>query len=80
MDFETSPKDISGKKKGCGMYVFDHLVIAAESLEAGVAWAEERLGVSFEVGGQHLRYGTHNALLGLVDGLYLEVIAVCSCQ
>ena len=58
------------------MYEFDHLVIAAESLDAGVAWAEERLGVSLEVGGQHLRYGTHNALLGLADGLYLEVIAI----
>jgi len=76
MDFETFPNAISNNKKGCGMYEFDHLVIAAESLDAGVAWAEERLGVSFEVGGQHLRYGTHNALLGLADGLYLEVIAI----
>lgn len=54
----------------------DHLAIAAETLEEGVAWAEERLGVTFLPGGQHPRYGTHNRLLGLADGLYLEVIAV----
>jgi hypothetical protein len=53
----------------------DHLAIAAETLEDGVAWAEERLGVSFLAGGKHARFGTHNQLLGLADGLYLEVIA-----
>ena len=54
----------------------DHLAIAAETLEEGVAWAQERLGVSFMAGGKHERFGTHNQLLGLADGLYLEVIAV----
>ena len=54
----------------------DHLAIAAVTLEEGVAWVEERLGVSFQPGGKHTRYGTHNRLLGLADGLYLEVIAV----
>jgi hypothetical protein len=53
----------------------DHLAIAAETLEDGVAWAEVRLGVSFQAGGKHARYATHNRLLGLADGLYLEVIA-----
>lgn len=53
----------------------DHLAIAAETLEEGVAWAEEKLGVTFLEGGKHARFATHNRLLGLADGLYLEVIA-----
>jgi len=55
---------------------FDHIAIAAETLEEGVAWAEDRLGVAMVAGGKHERFGTHNQLLGLADGLYLEVIAV----
>ncbi len=54
----------------------DHLAIAAETLEEGVAWAEERFGLPFLAGGKHARFGTHNRLLGLEDDLYLEVIAV----
>ncbi|MCF2905473.1 VOC family protein [Octadecabacter sp. CECT 8868] len=54
----------------------DHLAIAAETLDEGVAWAEERLGVTFESGGKHERYGTHNKLLGLAGSIYLEVIAI----
>jgi hypothetical protein len=54
----------------------DHLAIAAETLEEGVAWAQESLGVAFLAGGKHARFGTHNQLLGLADDLYLEVISV----
>jgi len=57
------------------MLQLDHLVIKTETLEAGVAWAEARLGVALLPGGQHLHFGTHNALLGLGD-TYLEVIAI----
>lgn len=53
----------------------DHLAIGAETLEDGVAWAEQKLGVTFLKGGKHARFATHNRLLGLAGGLYLEVIA-----
>jgi hypothetical protein len=55
--------------------VLDHLAVACTDLADGVAWIEEQLGVRMQPGGQHVRYGTHNMLLGLGDNLYLEVIA-----
>lgn len=57
------------------MLTLDHIAIGCETLDAGTAWVEEALGVTLLPGGTHDRYGTHNRLLGLADGLYLEVIA-----
>ncbi|WP_333713581.1 VOC family protein [Yoonia sp.] len=58
------------------MLTLDHIAVACSDLAEGTAWVEERLGVSLQTGGKHPRYGTHNTLLGLADGLYLEVIAI----
>ena len=52
----------------------DHLVVAAPTLERGVAWVEERLGVPMAGGGAHPGIATHNRLLRLGD-CYLEAIA-----
>lgn len=57
------------------MLILDHLALAAETLEAGVAHVEAALGVTLAGGGQHPLMGTHNRLLGLGD-LYFEVIAI----
>lgn len=54
----------------------DHLVVAAASLEAGAAYIQARLGREVEPGGRHARMGTHNRLLSLGPGCYLEVIAI----
>jgi hypothetical protein len=54
----------------------DHLVIIATSLDEGEAWVRKRLGTGLTPGGQHAQMGTHNRLLNLGDGTYLEVIAV----
>jgi hypothetical protein len=58
----------------------DHLVIAADTLEAGVAWCEANFGVTLAPGGKHPLFGTHNRLLRVHGAsnarLYLEVIAV----
>lgn len=57
----------------------DHLVVAAATLEAGEAHVIEQLGLKDVVpqrGGKHARMGTHNSLLGLWGGVYLEIIAI----
>ncbi|MEM7733305.1 MAG: VOC family protein [Pseudomonadota bacterium] len=58
------------------MLELDHLAVACETLDEGREAVEAALGVVLQPGGQHPRYGTHNLLLGLEDGLYLEVIAI----
>ena len=55
---------------------FDHLVVAARALDEGVAWVESRLGVAMGAGGRHDAMGTHNRLLSLGPGRFLEVIAI----
>ena len=54
----------------------DHLIVGAASLRAGIEWAENRLGVRAQAGGQHVTMGTHNALFGLGPRLFLEIIAI----
>ncbi|MCC5982852.1 MAG: VOC family protein [Rhodobacteraceae bacterium] len=54
----------------------DHLAIAAETLDAGVAAVEAALGMALHPGGRHARMGTHNRLLSLGPAEYLEVIAI----
>lgn len=59
---------------------FDHLVVAAATLEQGVQWCEATLGVTPRAGGEHPLMGTHNRLLRLSTDLYprafLEIIAI----
>ena len=58
------------------MRVLDHLVIAAKTLDEGAAWVERQLGVAPVAGGKHPTMGTHNRLLFIGPGRFLEVIAV----
>ena len=58
------------------MLVLDHIAVAAESLAEGAAHVEAALGVELSDIGIHDRMGTHNRLLSLGPGLYLEVIAI----
>lgn len=56
--------------------LLDHLAVAGETLEEASAHIEQALGVALQPGGKHEKFGTHNRLLGLRDGLYLEAIAI----
>jgi catechol 2,3-dioxygenase-like lactoylglutathione lyase family enzyme len=52
----------------------DHIVIVVAELDAGVR-DYEALGFTVVRGGVHEGAPTHNALIGLADGTYLELIA-----
>lgn len=58
------------------MLQLDHLAVAGSTLPAAQSHVEAALGVPLAEGGQHAHFATHNALLGLEDALYLEVISV----
>src|SRR3712207_358116 len=57
------------------MAEIDHIVLGARTLEEGAAFVEQHLGVKPRPGGRHEGFGTHNMLLGLGRGTYLEIIA-----
>ena len=58
----------------------DHLVVMASTLEAGVQWCEETLGITPGPGGEHEKYGTHNRLFKIASPTfplaYFEIIAI----
>jgi hypothetical protein len=56
--------------------LLDHLAVSGETLEEAQSHVEEALGVAMQGGGEHAVFHTHNKLMGLADGLYLEAIAV----
>ncbi|HLC28027.1 MAG TPA: VOC family protein [Dehalococcoidia bacterium] len=55
--------------------MLDHLVYAALDLSGAIEDLERRLAVRPALGGQHAGGLTHNALLSLGEGSYLEIIA-----
>jgi len=54
----------------------DHIVVGARTLEQGVAYIENLLGVVTPAGGKHTNFGTHNCVMQLGSGCYFEIIAV----
>ncbi|WP_246475205.1 VOC family protein [Diaphorobacter ruginosibacter] len=58
----------------------DHLVVMADTLEAGVSWCERTLGITPAAGGAHPLMGTHNRLINVSGAAfaraYLEIIAI----
>jgi hypothetical protein len=55
---------------------FDHLIVAAATLEQGEEFIESRLGARPQRGGKHVAMGTHNSVLKMGPRTYLEVIAI----
>ncbi|CAG4895774.1 hypothetical protein R69919_02065 [Paraburkholderia gardini] len=54
----------------------DHLVVTARTLDEGTQYVADTLGIAPAGGGTHPLMRTHNRLLNLWGGIYLEVIAI----
>lgn len=58
----------------------DHLVVMATTLQEGVQWCEDTLGITPSTGGEHEKYGTHNRLFKIASPAYplayFEIIAI----
>jgi hypothetical protein len=58
----------------------DHLVVAAKTLDEGVAWCEATLGITPGPGGRHPLMGTHNRVFSIAGPAfpeaYFEIVAI----
>lgn len=53
---------------------FDHIIIAVRDLDSAIS-NYKALGFSVYYGGKHTHKATHNGLISLADGSYLELLA-----
>jgi hypothetical protein len=53
---------------------FDHFIVVVNDLNAGIE-SFRRLGFDARAGGEHPAFGSHNALIALSDGTYIELVA-----
>lgn len=58
----------------------DHLVVAASTLDEGIRWCQNTLGITPKPGGSHVLFGTYDRLVRLRSQAhplaYLEIIAI----
>ncbi len=53
---------------------FDHFIILVGDLDKGIE-SYRQLGFQVQPGGEHAAFGSHNAIVALADGTYLELVA-----
>jgi Glyoxalase-like domain len=57
-------------------FLIDHIVYASPDLDRGVQAFAAAYGIEPTPGGRHLGFGTRNALIGLGERAYLEILAL----
>lgn len=72
--YRNEPSTPSGESTMQSHLAFDHVIIAVRDLDAATA-NYRALGFAAYYGGQHTHKATHNALISLADGSYLELLA-----
>ena len=58
------------------MHKLDHVVIAANNLDEGTSYLENKLNVKLSDIGYHRDMGTHNRVVKISKSVYLEVISI----
>ncbi len=53
----------------------DHIVLTVSDLQNTMNLFQNTYGIQTQHGGQHKEFGTHNALVNLGNGVYLEILA-----
>ncbi len=54
----------------------DHITLGARTLAEGASYIREMLGVEIPAGGKHGDMATHNHVMRIGDGVFLELLAV----
>lgn len=54
----------------------DHVIYATADLDAAEAWVRDEVGLAAVPGGRHEGVGTHNRIVPLAGGAFLELLAV----
>ena len=58
----------------------DHVIYGTADLDVAAARVQERLGLTVIAGGRHDGQGTHNRIVPLGDGSYVELLAIADPQ
>jgi hypothetical protein len=54
----------------------DHVTAGAATLPQGIAYIRQHMGIAMPAGGKHADMATHNCVVRVGDGIFLELLAI----